>query len=91
MRVWPDAAIVGRGGRARAGGEASVGLQDVSSRMPLSWEQVMEARRRTLGEEHPTRSTRCGLAIRFSEAGRGPEALQLLSLRAVMASHHNRL
>jgi tetratricopeptide (TPR) repeat protein len=41
-------------------------------------EQVVEARRRTLGEEHPeTLRSMHNLAIRFSEAGRRPEALRL--------------
>ena len=41
-------------------------------------EQVVEARRRTLGEEHPdTLGSMQNLAIRYSEAGRRPEALRL--------------
>jgi hypothetical protein len=41
-------------------------------------EQVVEVRRRTLGEEHPdTLRSMHGLSIRFSEVGRRPEALQL--------------
>ncbi|KAL8626124.1 hypothetical protein Q9189_008194, partial [Teloschistes chrysophthalmus] len=41
-------------------------------------ERVVEAYKRTLGEEHPdTLRSMHGLALRYSEAGRGPEALQL--------------
>src|SRR3954451_23438227 len=41
-------------------------------------EQVVEARRRTLGEEHPdTLNSMHNLAVYFSEAGRRPEALRL--------------
>jgi len=42
-------------------------------------EQVVEARKRTLGEEHPdTLRSMHNLAISYSEAGRRQEALQLM-------------
>ena len=41
-------------------------------------ERVVEVYKRTLGEEHPmTLSSMNDLVIRYSEAGRGQEALEL--------------